>query len=128
MSFDTLLQRLMQDTTGKSLLLFAPELTLCATIVGLLLFRLINLDKLIRPVTLALIGGVVGLGFAAAEYYDPIQGTQHAEKLFTGLLIYDQFTVFFRLFLLTFIIFVTALTAISGIPDYEDGPDFYTLL
>jgi NADH-quinone oxidoreductase subunit N len=128
MSFDTLLQRLIQDTTGKSLLLFAPELTLCATIVGLLLFRLISLDKLIRPVTLALIGGLVGLGFAAAEYYDLIQGTQHAEKLFTGLLIYDQFTVFFRLFLLTFIIFVTALTAISGIPDYEDGPDFYTLL
>jgi NADH-quinone oxidoreductase subunit N len=128
MSFDTLLQRLIQDTTGKSLLLFAPELTLCATIVGLLMFRLINLDKLIRPVTLALIAGLLGLGFAAAEYYDLLQGTQHAEKLFTGLLVYDQFTVFFRLFLLTFIIFVTALTAISGIPDYEDGPDFYTLL
>ncbi len=44
------------------------------------------------------------------------------------MLAYDQFTVFFRLFLITFVILVTALTALSGIPDLEDGPDFYTLL
>jgi NADH-quinone oxidoreductase subunit N len=128
MNFETLLDSLIRDTTGKSLFLFAPELTICATIVALLLFRLINLDRLVRPVTIALFGGLIGLGFAASEYYSLVQGTQGPEKLFTGLLLFDQFTVFFRLFLLTFIIFVTALTAISGIPDYEDGPDFYTLL
>jgi NADH-quinone oxidoreductase subunit N len=128
MNFETLLDSLIRDTTGKSLFLFAPELTICATIVVLLLFRLINLDRLVRPVTIALLGGLIGLGFAASEYYSLIHGTQGPVKLFTGLLLFDQFTVFFRLFLLTFIIFVTALTAISGIPDYEDGPDFYTLL
>jgi NADH-quinone oxidoreductase subunit N len=128
MNFETLLDALIRDTTGKSLYLFAPELTICATIVVLLLFRLVGLDRVIRPVTVALFGGLVGLAFAAAEYYGLIHGTQGPEKLFTGLLLFDQFTVFFRLFLLTFIIFVTALTAISGIPDYEDGPDFYTLL
>ncbi|HEV8002716.1 MAG TPA: NADH-quinone oxidoreductase subunit N [Planctomycetaceae bacterium] len=128
MNFETLLDSLIRDTTGKSLFLFAPELTICATIVVLLVFRLINLDRLVRPVTIALLGGLIGLGFAASEYYSLIHGTQGPVKLFTGLLLFDQFTVFFRLFLLTFIIFVTALTAISGIPDYEDGPDFYTLL
>src|SRR5580698_5564267 len=128
MNFETLLDALMRDTTGKSLFLFAPELTICATIVVLLLFRLISLDRLIRPVAIALLGGLVALGFAAAEYYNLLQGTQTSQKLFTGLLVFDQFTVFFRLFLTTFLIFVTALTAISGIPDYEDGPDFYTLL
>jgi NADH-quinone oxidoreductase subunit N len=128
MNFETLLDALMRDTTGKSLFLFAPELTICATIVVLLLFRLVGLDRLIRPVAIALLGGLVALGFAAAEYYNLLQGTQTSQKLFTGLLVFDQFTVFFRLFLTTFLIFVTALTAISGIPDYEDGPDFYTLL
>jgi NADH-quinone oxidoreductase subunit N len=48
--------------------------------------------------------------------------------MFTGLLIHDKFTVFFRLFLLLFLILVVALTVLSGIPDTEDGPDFYTLL
>jgi NADH-quinone oxidoreductase subunit N len=128
MNFETLLDALMRDTTGKSLFLFAPELTICATIVVLLLFRLVGLDRLIRPVAIALLGGLIALGFAAAEYYNLLQGTQTSQKLFTGLLVFDQFTVFFRLFLTTFLIFVTALTAISGIPDYEDGPDFYTLL
>jgi NADH-quinone oxidoreductase subunit N len=128
MNFETLLDALMRDTTGKSLFLFAPELTICATIVVLLLFRLVGLDRLIRPVAIALLGGLIALGFAATEYYNLLQGTQTSQKLFTGLLVFDQFTVFFRLFLTTFVIFVTALTAISGIPDYEDGPDFYTLL
>src|ERR1700733_443124 len=128
MNFETLLDALMRDTTGKSLFLFAPELTICSTIVVLLLFRLVGLDRLIRPVAIALLGGCCWQGFAASEYYSLMRGTQGPEKLFTGLLLFDQFTVFFRLFLLTFIIFVTALTAISGIPDYEDGPDFYTLL
>src|SRR5271154_2291612 len=105
MNFETLLDSLIRDTTGKSLFLFAPELTVCATIVVLLLFRLINVDRLVRPVTNALLGGLVGLGFAASEYYSLIRGTQGPEKLFTGLLVFDQFTVFFRLFLLTFIIF-----------------------
>ena len=39
------------------------------------------------------------------------QGLQPATPLFTGLLAYDQFTVFFRLFLITFLILVTALTS-----------------
>src|SRR5262245_42706875 len=48
--------------------------------------------------------------------------------MFTGLLVYDPFTVFFRIFLLLFLLFVEYLTIISGIPDQEDAPDFYVLL
>jgi NADH-quinone oxidoreductase subunit N len=128
MSFDILLDRLIQNTTRTSLILFLPELTLCTTIVVLLLVRLINLDRIIRPVGVCLVGGLIALGIAGMEYYDLAQGLQPAEPLFTGLLAYDQFTVFFRLFLITFLILVTALTSLSGIPDQEDGPDFYTLL
>ncbi|MEJ7591067.1 MAG: NADH-quinone oxidoreductase subunit N [Planctomycetaceae bacterium] len=49
-------------------------------------------------------------------------------KIFTGLLIHDAFTVFFRAFLSLFLLLTIALTSLTGIPDNEDGPDFYTLL
>ncbi len=128
MSFDNLLTRLIHNTSDLSLVLFLPELTLCATIVVLLLVRLCNLDRLIRPVGVCLVGGLIALAIAGKEFYDLADGLQSATPIFTGLLAYDQFTVFFRLFLITFVILVTALTALSGIPDLEDGPDFYTLL
>jgi NADH-quinone oxidoreductase subunit N len=49
-------------------------------------------------------------------------------SMFTGLLLYDPFTVYFRIFLLLFLLFVEWLTVVSGIPDAEDAPDFYVLL
>jgi NADH-quinone oxidoreductase subunit N len=128
MSFDNLLARLIHNTSDLSLVLFLPELTLCATIVVLLLVRLCNLDRIIRPVGVCLVGGLIALAIAGKEFYDLADGLQPATPIFTGLLAYDQFTVFFRLFLITFVILVTALTSLSGIPDLEDGPDFYTLL
>src|SRR5580704_11608681 len=128
MTFDVLLGHLVRNTKDVSLVLFLPELTLCATIVVLLLVRLCNLDRIIRPVGVSLLGGLIALVIAAKEFYDLASGMQSATPIFTGLLAYDQFTVFFRLFLITFVILVTALTALSGIPDLEDGPDFYTLL
>jgi len=127
MNFDNLLNRLIENSQ-TSVVLFLPELTMCATIVVLLLLRLFGLDKWLRPVAISLLGGLIGLGIAGWEYYQLNTGSGTATPIFTGLLVYDQFTVFFRLFLIAFVIFVTALTAISGIPDYEDGPDFYTLL
>ena len=131
MTFDTLLGRLIHETTATTLPLFAPELTLCVTIVVLLLVRLFNFDRVLpvaRPVILSLLGGIIALGFSVKECYDLSTGTDAAQPLFTGLILYDQFTVFLRLFLTTFLILVTALTGLAGIPDNEDGPDFYTLL
>ncbi len=47
---------------------------------------------------------------------------------FTGLLMHDQFTLFFRLGLAFFLVLTISLTILTGIPDNDDGPDFYTLL
>ena len=41
---------------------------------------------------------------------------------------HDQFSIFFRGFLTFFLVFVIALTVLTGIPDDEDAPDFYSLL
>lgn len=128
MTFDQILDQLIKNTTGKSLGLFAPELTLCATIIALLFFRLLGADRLLRPAWLTLVGAIVAATFAVKEYYDLQNGSQLPTGLFTSLIVFDQFTVFFRLLLLLFLALMTMLTSISGIPDREDAPDFYTLL
>src|SRR5205807_5358946 len=48
--------------------------------------------------------------------------------MFTGLLAFDNFTLFMRFFLLTFTILIIWLSILTGIPDYEDSADFYVLL
>ena len=129
MNTQLLVQSLIDETTQTSLSCFAPELALCATVVVLLLVRLFNLDRGVPTWMYAMVGAVVAGGLTCLQYLE-IKHTQGDvfETFFTGLLVFDQFTVFFRLFLLLFLIFVIALTVLSGIPDNEDGPDFYTLL
>ena len=76
-------------------------------------------------------GALIAFGVTFGNVYvNGLGGYQSGEDvhLFSGLLINDGLTVFFRLFLLLFLVLVIALTVLSGIPDNEDGPDFYTLL
>jgi len=146
MNFETLLDELLKETFQSSLGFFSPELALSATIVGLLLVRLFNCDRYLPPSWLALIGALVAFLFAATQfvdlrggeltgvwnsiaYYTNLQtGVTGSTEFFTGLLVYDQLTVFIKLFLLLFLVLVIVLTVLCGIPDQEDGPDFYTLL
>ena len=146
MHFDELVSRLIQDTVGRSAMSgsfseichqymqsslgrFSPELALCVTIVGLLLMRLFNTDRRVNTYWIALFGSLIALAVAMLQFIQLKQvGGGGTEYFFTGLLIYDQFALFFKLFLLLFLVLVIALTVLSGIPDNEDGPDFYTLL
>src|SRR5439155_13230108 len=48
--------------------------------------------------------------------------------IFTGLLTYDTFTIFLRLFLYSFTTLVIILCLLTGIPDREDSADFNCLL
>ncbi len=52
----------------------------------------------------------------------------HRTELFTGMLVYDSFSIYFRAILLLFAVLFVILTKLSGIPDREDAPDFYTLV
>jgi NADH-quinone oxidoreductase subunit N len=126
MSFAQLVEGLVDDTV-RSLGQFSPELALCGTILVLLLGRLFSLDRLLPPYLIATVGTLASFLLSYAQFLgsDPAGGSQ---EMFTGLLVYDKFTVFFRLFLLLFLVFVIALTVLTQIPDREDGPDFYTLL
>ncbi len=154
MNFSELLSRVVQDTVGKnpfgdlglalsgkqptfmdgSLLMFLPELVVVATILGLLFVRLFDLDKVISGHSVALLGSTVALlvavvQFLALKNLDPnVHDAVLHKTMFTGLLVYDAFTVFFKVFLLLFLQLVVYLTRLTGLPDRDDAPDFYTLL
>ncbi len=125
MNFETLLDALMREHDGQVVVLVSARADdLChdrrPALVPACRPGPIDSPRRHRPVGRAW----SHLGSRPQEYYDLLQGTQTSQKLFTGLLAFDQFTVFFRLFLTTFLILVTALTAISGIPDLRGRSRF----
>ncbi len=118
----------LQAATGRSLWLFLPELILCGSIVLMLLARLTSGDKLIPTHWFALLGSLSAFVMVMFQFWQLGINNEPYTVLFTGLAVHDMFSVFFRGFLLFFLVFVIALTVLSGIPDQEDAPDFYTLL
>src|SRR5207247_3994463 len=48
-------------------------------------------------------------------------------EIFTGMLVYDTFSVYVRSLLLAFAVLLVIFTKLTGIPDREDSPDIYAL-
>ena len=128
MLFTELINSLITDTT-QSIPRFGVELCLSATIVLMLLMRLSGLDRLMPACLTATVGALVAT-FLAYKQFDALHAKDAVvtTKLFTGLLVHDSFTVYFRGFLGLFLLLTVALTSLTGIPDEEDSPDFYSLL
>jgi NADH-quinone oxidoreductase subunit N len=127
-SFQAIFDRLLQDTTQVTLPAFRPELALCGTIVLMLLVRVFNLGRREDAFFIALVGSALGLYFAAPWIHLRPGNVPASQELFTGMLIYDPLTIYFRALLMFFAVLFVLFTRISGIPDREDGPDFYTLV
>jgi NADH-quinone oxidoreductase subunit N len=121
-NLSTLVENLYANTIA-SLDLFRPELILCATIVAMLLVRIIAGTR-VPAALVALVGAGLGFYFSLPFGDEPIARTE----IFTGMLVYDGFTVFFRAILLFFAVLFVIFTQLSGIPDREDAPDFYSLV
>ncbi len=117
------IEHLKSDTLGSLLTYFRPELAICVTIVLMLLARMICGRKLPTPL-IVLIGSSLALFWC-----EPCKLTMDVPtvELFTGMLVYDKFTIFFRTLLMSFMILFVVFTWLSGIPDREDAADFYTL-
>src|SRR5262245_48679014 len=92
----------------SDLVAFAPELILCFTIVLLLLLRLIRgLNHWhLGPVALFM----TVLAIVATVYLWSGAGEGLTTFWFSGLLVYDKFTDFLRLFLLTFTVLIIWLS------------------
>lgn len=150
MSVAAILDALTQHDLPRSLEIFTPELVLCGTIVALLLVRLFGQDGRIPPAWVALFGSLAAFVAVFGQFMfvvqtGPVEGGllgglfeqlrlteagagEVGAPYFGGMLMHDPFGLFFRLGLLLFLVLVVSLTVLTGIPDNEDGPDFYTLL
>ena len=136
LNIGTLLSELFTDTVGISLPRFRPELCLVLTIILLLLCRMLPLLRRLDSGLIAF-GGVcfaawyayvdfTGLGGLPGEAILRTAGGR--QELFGGLLVFDAFTAFLRMVLTGFLLLYVLLTKLSGIPDREDGADFYSLV
>ncbi len=127
-TFQSLVDNLIADTLDVSLPLFRPELVICATIIVMLLVRLFRLGEKIDPFWLALIGSAVAFWYALPGGVTGEWAGVGRQEIFTGMLVYDSLTVFFRMFLLAFAFWFVILVRMTGLADKIDGQDFYTLL
>jgi NADH-quinone oxidoreductase subunit N len=129
MLFDPQTIQNLQQLLARDAVAFLPELILCGAIVVMLILRLFTtLDRLSMS-WIALLATLGGLAVSVGQWrgccFSP--GDKPLE-MFTGLLVYDDFTIFLRLFLFGFVALVIWLTMLTGIPDREDSADFQTLL
>lgn len=115
--------------TESSLKLFLPEIVLCLTILVMLTLRVSDLMRRIFPTWILALAGAM-LALAAADPWEALApGAEIArQEIFTGMLVYDPFTVFFRGLLLLFTILFVILTKLTKIVDEEDSADFHTLV
>jgi NADH-quinone oxidoreductase subunit N len=118
----------LQSNTLESLQLFRPELAICATIVVMLLVRLFNVGQKIDPFWFALVGTFSALWWALPAGGIDKLGDVGRQEIFTGMLVYDSLTAYFRMFLLAFAFWFIILVRMTGLADREDGQDFYSLL
>ncbi|NBW95197.1 MAG: NADH-quinone oxidoreductase subunit N [Planctomycetia bacterium] len=131
MNLGTLLTDSITNTLDVSLPLFRPELCLAATIVLLLVCRMLPVLRHADSAVVALGGVGFGLWYAWCDLKSlPAGGDLLAgrQELFTGLLVYDSLTAYVRLVILGFLALYIVFTRVSGIPDREDGADFYALV
>lgn len=128
MTLQSLAAALSSNTLDVSLPRFMPELIICATIVIMLLGRMMRFTAWLDSFWLALIGVAVAFYYAIPEGGIAAIGDVQRQELFTGMLAYDSMTVFFRLFLVTFAFWFIILVRLTGLADRQDGQDFYTLL
>ncbi len=137
MNFFELVDQLIKNTVRVSVPSFLPELILVGTIVGMLLLRVVSFgrgsDRLMKFIAawLPFFGALAAL--IATQPWSVLNGTaindpNLGHEIFTGMLVYDAFTVFLRSLLLVFVVLFVIFTQLSGIPDREDATDFYALI
>jgi NADH-quinone oxidoreductase subunit N len=123
----------LQNSLGKDLMAFRPELILCGTIVLLLFVRLFPRFDQRHLGGMAFVLTVYALIISFNQWigdvdFDPRPAKDRPFDLFSGLLVFDNFAIFIKMFLLAFTALTILLGLITGIPDKEDSADFYCLL
>ncbi len=145
MNLGSLITGSLNDTLAVSLPLFRTELCLAATILLVLLCRMLPLLRRLDAGLVALGGVCFALWYAWSDLQGipvsvqgiPVSGLPTGgaagaglvrQELFGGLLVFDSLTAYIRFLLMGFLALYIPFTKASGIPDHEDGADFYTLV
>lgn len=129
MSLTSLLQDVLgKETLGASLWAFRAELAICATIVGLLLVRMVLPRWKSSAFYVMLAGTAVGLYLLIPGRADGSQPPVVSQELFTGMLVSDGFSVFMRGLLLVFALLFATFTQVTGVPDEDEAAEFYVLV
>ena len=125
----------LQASLSLDLWAFLPELILCGTIVLLLFLRLIPKFDRWHLLGVALFFTLLALLVSWYQWqhlqgFDPRHALDVGRPLniFSGLLVFDNFSIFLKIFLLSFTALVILLCHFTGIPDREDSADFFCLL
>jgi NADH-quinone oxidoreductase subunit N len=128
---ETLFQEL-QTNLGRDAQAFAPELLVCAGIVLLLFVRLFRFFDRNHLGWVALVLALGALAMSLGQWqgwaYDPRVYNSEPLDIFTGMLVFDNFAIFVKLFLYGFAALVIFLSLLTGIPDREDSADFHVML
>lgn len=154
MKLDDILSEYMTGTF-QDVVACGPEVMVIATILVMLLGRAMT-ASVVQMSSLALFGCLFGLVLALTQWSNFAQNRELPRELFksaqgyaastidptaprdedsmvqavphAGMLVYDRFSVFIRIFLLSAAALVILLSMLTGIPDEEDSADFYTML
>ncbi|MEX2356687.1 MAG: NADH-quinone oxidoreductase subunit N [Pirellulaceae bacterium] len=127
----------LTDDTLISLYAFSVELVLVVTILTILLLRLCRWTENLDAIYVAIVGTIVAL-FALMPIF-PLDITASPMKLvpigelprveiFTGMLVYDGFSVVIKSILLLFLLLFFTLVKITGVTARADNTDFTTLV
>ncbi|MFM8284807.1 MAG: NADH-quinone oxidoreductase subunit N [Planctomycetaceae bacterium] len=135
MNLGALLTTSLNDTLQVSLPLFRPELCLAATVVLVLLCRMLPVLRWLDSSWIALGGALFALAYAWGDMrafpgspWFPGASAAFRRELFGGLLVFDPFTAYLRLLLTGFLVLYVPFTKITGIPGKDEATDFHVLL
>ncbi len=131
-------ERLWEFDPTSSVAAFRSEIVLCITMVVMLLLRLFEpLNKLDRVFARTIPGGMAAFTafagvFVALALSAPLTSLMggHVERMeiFTGMLVFDSFTIYIRSILLLFALLFIVFTSITGLPDRHNSADIFTLV
>lgn len=120
----------LESKLASDLLAFLPECILISGIALGLFLRLFDFLRRFHLVYFALFAASLSLIVAVGQWQQVPSLTPSLPNgdLFTGLLKFDEFALFLRVFLLAFLVLLLWLNLLTGIPDRDDAADYSTLL
>jgi NADH-quinone oxidoreductase subunit N len=123
-SVGQLTENLFDSAFRTSLVAFRPELAICATILALLLVRMVAAGWKNGAFYVTLAGSPLALYYTLA----PNSVENPPLEIFSGMLVYDSFSVYMRALLLLFVVLFTVFTQVTGVPSLATQGEFYVLI